>query len=202
MTTISSIREQYCVVVSALYSLGRRGSAGTQIRLALVSKKVPRKFFEELFFHLSLLLGIPAMLEGLAQVQQISPRSSARISQIPRVKGRKALSAVYGNQTDKLLNNLHKLHPDLPPLILEEVYGKTYSRPGLSFTEREIINITVLTIQGLNRQLFSHIRGAAKAGVSDESLKRILSVVRRLTGKEFLYAEKIMDAVVSQRKKW
>lgn len=204
MTTNSLIRERYCVIVSVLYTLGQRGSAGAHIRAALTSNKVPRKFFEELFFHLSLLLGFPAMLEGLEQIQRVSPRrgSPARISQRTPGKGREALSAVYGNQTDKLLKNFHNLHPDVPRLILKDVYGKMYSRPGLSLAEREIINITVLTIQGLDRQLFSHIRGAAKVGVSDQSLKKILLLVRGLAGRRFLHAGKIIDAVVSQRKKW
>lgn len=196
-------RKRYCVIVPALFALSRRRMAMRHLQRGLSSGKVPRKFFEELFLHLSLVLGFPMMLEGLRLLQEVSgPRKSQRASVFHRSEGRRVLAQIYGAQTGKLLKNLSRLHPDVPGMILKDVYGKVFVRPGLSLEEREIINITVLAIQGLERQLFSHVRGILRAGGTKQTLELIERELRRITGKRFAILARMVRSVVSQGKKW
>ncbi len=59
-------------------------------------------------------------------------------------------------------------------MITEQVYGAVFARSGMSLAERELVNVTVLVIGGFERQLYSHLRGALRVGISGRSLKRAL----------------------------
>ncbi len=124
------------------------------------------------------------MLDGLESLAQVRGRPARRLSTEHRPRrrlresGMKVLRKIYGNQTEKLLGSLARLHADLPRMIVEDVYGRIIARSGMTIAEREIVNVTVLTIQGLNRQLYSHLRGALRVGVSPEVLRTLLGILR------------------------
>ena len=93
-----------------------------------------------------------------------------------RAEGLRNLRRVYGAQTNKLLRHLKRIEPSLPRRVVEEAYGRVMSRSGLSLAERELINVVVLFIQSYERQLFSHLRGALKNGVSPDALRTVLQL--------------------------
>jgi len=174
-------RERVCILVSGHYTLQKRESA---FKLIKRQKKLGARLFTELFFHLSLVLGFPTMLDGLEKLAKMgllrmnhqgpmSPRQTLRSN------GMRVLTKVYGNQTQKLLQSLKILHPHLPAMIVEDVYGKVVARRGMTLRERELVNITVLCVQGLERQLFSHVRGALRIGVSSSLLQKLFHLMER-----------------------
>ena len=172
----------------------------------MTSAKSPNRWerLRLLFFHLSLLLGFPSMLEGLERIQELSGnRSPAKGKLNSSITGRVVtlLSRIYGEQTGRLLRNLAALHPDVPHMIVRDVYGKIFGRSGLNLGEREIINITVLAIQKLDKQLFSHLRGAMRAGIKRNELRELLFLLERTTKRKYQRAFELFDDVVSQRKK-
>ena len=173
-------RERTCVLVSAFYATQNRIDA---VRLLSKSKKLDKRLLVELFFHLSLLLGFPTMLDGLEKlaVRKLLPRNARRKRQTQGLqkKGMDVLKHVYGDQASKLLTSLRRIHPDLPDMIVQDVYGKVIARSGMTLRERELVNITVLTIQGLERQLYSHVRGALRVGVPAGVLRSLLLLLGR-----------------------
>jgi 4-carboxymuconolactone decarboxylase len=181
-------RVYYAVLVTALFTTGRRDDASEKIQEGMKSGRVPRRLFEELFVHLSLLLGFPTMLDGLARLRDISwantPRRNKRIEREEEVttRGRKALEKIYGMATNRLLANLASLHNIVPSMIVRDAYGRIISRPGMSLGEREIVNVVVLLIQKLDQQLFSHLRGALRVGVQPGALRDVVILAARVAG--------------------
>ena len=178
-----STREKLSLSVSALYALGRRNRALRELRRSAPTLSVQDKILlRELFIHLSLLLGFPSMLDGLEHLSilGILPESVKTPSKAVRGlsnRGRRVLTQIYGAQTRKLMLGLRSLNEDLPTMITEQVYGAVFTRRGMSLAERELVNITVLVIQGFERQLHSHLRGALRVGISGRSLQRALQLL-------------------------
>jgi alkylhydroperoxidase/carboxymuconolactone decarboxylase family protein YurZ len=86
-------------------------------------------------------------------------------------------------------------------MIVHDVYGRVFSRPGLTLKERELINVTVLALQGLDRQLYSHLRGCLRVGVEVTVIREALSLVQRTSKRSMQTARTLLRLVVSQRKK-
>jgi|SRR3972149_4257106 len=194
-------RERCCISIAALFALQRRTDAYHLLRVILRRYSFPTVFLEELFVHLSLVLGFPAMLEGLEFVRTIRPADARRVRKRPSGGGKKILGRIYGAQTKKLLQNISRIHPDARSMIVNDVYGRVFARPGLSLKERELINVTVLALQGLDRQLYSHLRGSLRLGFHVATMREALVLVQRVSKRKMRTARSLLRVVVSQRKK-
>ena len=89
---------------------------------------------------------------------------------------------VYGSNFERLRANIQVLHPALDAWMVTEGYGRTLSRPGLDLARRELAIVAQVAVQGAERQLHSHLRGALNAGVTPEVLEETLEIVRPLLG--------------------
>ncbi len=194
-----SDRHKCCIMVSGLYAVHRRSEAHAVLRRFRRDSSASPLFVGELFLHLSLVLGYPAMLEGLEAARVSIPHSARRARKSSR--GRVVFERIYGSQTDKLLFNLSKLHPEAQSIIVKNVYGRVFTRPGLTLKERELINVTVLSLQGFSSQLYSHLRGAFRVGVSLPALRQALRLNERTTRRSLKRARTVLESVVSLRKK-
>jgi 4-carboxymuconolactone decarboxylase len=123
------------------------------------------------------------MLEGLGRLALLVPDAKPKSKRSNPKAGRAILESIYGDQSEKLLVNLKRLQPELPSWILQETYGRVFTRSGLSIQEREILNIVVLANQGLEKQLFSHLRGALRVGLKRRQIEVALTKTERLCGK-------------------
>jgi 4-carboxymuconolactone decarboxylase len=190
-------RQRLCIVLSALSTQGKREQVLNVLGQAIKQRQAPPTFFSELFIHLSLLLGFPTMLDGLEKLSALRAPSQRALSRRNthrqrHRKGMKMLRRIYGEQAEKLLASLAELHVELPQMIIRNVYGEVFGRPGLTLAEREIINVTVLTIQALPRQLYSHIRGALRVGVPPTALRALFVLLRSRFGVSVDYAEQML----------
>ncbi len=172
------------VLVASFFATGRRERSIPIIKRGLLSGRLKERKLAELFLHLSLLLGFPAALEGLTILRSITGKSDSTRGPVKTrfSRGTLALKRVYGRTYDRLLNNLKSLHHALPGLVTQDIYGHVVSRPGLSLRDREVVNIAILTIQQLRQQLFSHIRGALRMGVSAKAIKVVIRLSARIGG--------------------
>ena len=174
-------RQKYCIAVAALYAAGLRDDATAVIEKAVTADRMPRRLFSELFIHLSLFLGFPTMLEGLERLKSINssnmkePKLNNRRKSFG--KGMRVFQKVYGDQTKKVLLKLGGLHKEVVLWIIQEAYGRVFTRSGLSLGERELVNVVVLGIQGFTPQFFSHLRGALRVGVSSQGAMDTLNCI-------------------------
>ena len=81
---------------------------------------------------------------------------------------------VYGEKSEKLINNVKQFSPDLAEWLILEGYGKVLGRDGLSFKERELCIVAVLTVLGFEDQLYSHINGAFRAKASIAEVRKVI----------------------------
>lgn len=199
-----TFREKQCILIAALLTIGKRQEAFSAMKRAIENDKLPRKFFSELLLHLSLFLGFPVMLDGLEKLYVISPTKQRLNLKQPsknmlRRKGIGIVTRIYGEQTQRLLKNFNVLHPELSERIVEDAYGRILSRKGLTLQERELINVTVLSIQGYHRQLFSHLRGAVRVGVPHKKITITLQKVRTISKINISEALKMLAEISATR---
>ena len=78
---------------------------------------------------------------------------------------------VYGGAFPKLVRNVEALHPDLARWMIEQGYGRVLGRRGLPAAAREVIAVAVLAAGGWERQLVSHLLGAARFGAGRATIR-------------------------------
>jgi 4-carboxymuconolactone decarboxylase len=157
---------------------GASGDA-TAVRRAVHAVRAvsaPRRALEETGLMLVLYAGYPAALETLRVANQAWPGRPRRSREGGpagwRRRGTALCRRVYGPVHRRLMNAVRRLHPDLVAWMVETGYGRVLSRPGLSARARELITVAVLTVMGRERQLVSHLLGAARLGASGAELRR------------------------------
>jgi len=91
-------------------------------------------------------------------------------------RGRETFRKVYGKHTDEVLEMLAGLHPDFARYVLHDAYGQVLGRPFLPLVERELLAVAMLAALGLPEQLKAHVRGAKRAGASDEQIDLVLAI--------------------------
>lgn len=81
---------------------------------------------------------------------------------------------MYGKNWDSIKNSISSMDPVFAQFVKEIPYGSVYPRKGLSFRDREISAISVLTLLNLKPQLKSHILAGIKVGLSREEIKELI----------------------------
>jgi alkylhydroperoxidase/carboxymuconolactone decarboxylase family protein YurZ len=204
LSTSLSPRIRTLVAFSAFLCLQERKNAYSLMSRQMKRTTLPAEFFSEVLIHLSLFLRYPAVLEALEVLSHSSRRRLRTVSlgaggRNKSVKGRVLFRAVYGAQTPRVLHNLERLHPGLAKHIMVEAYGRIMSRGGMTLSEREIINVVVLFLQGYEKQLYSHLRGALRSGLplpvlvdalqyagtlGNLSARRVVQILKHIDGRE------------------
>lgn len=92
-------------------------------------------------------------------------------------RGEETCRRVYGENYDKLRQNVYRLHPALDAWMITEGYGRTMSRGGLDLKRREFCVVAQAAVLGAPRQLHSHLRGALHAGAAPEEIVAVLAEV-------------------------
>jgi len=127
---------------------------------------------------LVLYAGYPAALETLRALNDVWPRRARRTREGGPASWRRhglALSRrIYGPVHTRLLAAVRALHPDLAVWMVEQGYGRVLSRGGLDVRARELITVAVLAATGRERQLVSHLLGAARVGAPRVAIRRAL----------------------------
>ena len=200
-----TFRLTFCADVAALMLTRRWARLETLVRGCLSRRRITRRFAEEIMLHLSLVLGFPSMIRGLELVAAASPRASgegrlARPREALRASGLRTFRRVYGSQSGRVLAFLDSLGSGVSSSILEHAYGSVFARRGLSLAEREVLTIVVLSGHGHAKQLYGHIRGALRSGLTEGELRRVLNRLGRLHAMESSEARRVLASISSRRR--
>jgi alkylhydroperoxidase/carboxymuconolactone decarboxylase family protein YurZ len=129
---------------------------------------------------LMLYAGFPGALEGLRALNASWPGRARRTREgTPASWRRRGLALcrrVYGPAITRLLPAVRALHPDLELWMVEHGYGRVLARPGLGARERELVTVSALAALGWERQLVSHVLGAARLGASAADVREALAI--------------------------
>lgn len=94
-------------------------------------------------------------LRGLKKLKEISPSSGE-------------------GDGSKLVDFLNEFAPDVGRYGVEFVLGDILSRPGLDTKTREMLNVAVLTVMGVELELKLHINAALNCGVTRNEVLEII----------------------------
>lgn len=142
-----------------------------------------------------LFCGYPAALESFFVYNEAllddknQPENNRLISEIEwdynlfRRRGLKAAKNIYGKNFSLVHNNIRKLSPELASSMIIEGYGRVISRTGLDILPRELAIVAALSVTGMSRQLYSHIRGAINVGAPPRQIKAIIKQSRLFISK-------------------
>jgi len=160
------------LALSAELATGRATEWEAGLRAAASVAKASE--VEEVILQSYLFVGFPVILNALSVWRTLSPPPAGRPD--PDVaertaSGERLCRVVYGAAYDRLRAHVARLHPDLDRWMIEEGYGKTLSREGLSAVERELCVVSLLAAAGHIPQLRSHLRGALNLGATPEAVE-------------------------------
>ncbi len=173
-------RRKYAVVVSA--SLVHRNESLLTANLAQALDQVFKPVeIVELILQSLLFDGYPCALEGLIALENLVPgilpvdesveKYSTENFENWKSRGNSLCRRIYGENFERLLQNVEALSPTLREWMLMEGYGRVLARPTLPIDIRELGIISILVVKGYPRQLHSHMRGALLVGVTTAELK-------------------------------
>jgi 4-carboxymuconolactone decarboxylase len=182
---ISSV--QKIIVILTVLSI-KRSYKHLFILFEILKEKIfSRKKQYEIILQLYLFAGFPLALETLKLLNQVNPLHSKKIYSedysILYTKGIQNCRKVYKSKIDKLIYNVSLFSPELSNWLIIEGYGKIFSRKGITFQEREIISVTVLSLLKYKDQLYSHINGAFQSKLSIQKLCDIIDYIELVDSK-------------------
>lgn len=198
-----AFRLTFCADIAALMMMRRWVQLEALVHGALHARRISRRFAEETMLHLSLVLGFPSMIRGMEIVAAALPSRSGSNPRAPsaetlRTSGMKTFRRVYGSQSRRVLAFLDSLGAGMSASILEHAYGSVFSRRGLSLAEREVLTIVVLCGHRHGTQLYSHLRGALRSGLTQGDLRRILNRCRRAHRMDTSEALRLLADVIAR----
>lgn len=85
-----------------------------------------------------------------------------------------AREAIFGSQHDRIFERLSALDPDLAGYIRDFAYDTVYERSGLDLKTKELLACTLLLGLGSPDELKTHLRGAMRAGASEQEVRETL----------------------------
>lgn len=143
------------------------------------TKRIPFSKIYETLLQNYLFAGYPSALSSLKILKEYFPkRRLPKVADMNlyhfRKMGEIRCRKVYGNKFEKLIQNINKFSPELAEWLMLEGYGKVLGRKGLSFKERELCIVSVLSVLKFEEQLYSHINGAIRARASIEEIESVL----------------------------
>lgn len=166
--------------LSAALSARDHGSVELTLRALAAGGEAGRMAVEEVILQSYLFLGYPAALNGFALWRAVSGhRAGPAVPDDPGLwmeRGAGVCSTVYGRGYLPLRANIQALHPDMERWMVMEGYGKVLGRPGVDLAVRELCIVAILSVQGVVRQLHSHLRGALNAGAPPGAVDAALEI--------------------------
>jgi 4-carboxymuconolactone decarboxylase len=116
--------------------------------------------------------------------------------------GEKRARAVFGDERyERTRVNASPGHRrDLLGFADEVVFGRVYSRPGLTPQQRSLCTVAALTALGHSAQLRAHIGGALHVGVTEDEIVEVITQMAMYAGfPAALNAMQIADECLSAR---
>lgn len=183
------LEEIHLVVLISSAAVIRKEKHLKSLLKVSMEKKTPHEKIYEALLQTYLIAGIPSALNSM--------RIASDFIKIPEKKNHPQnfkemgifnCRQIYGNNYEKLIQNINSFSPELADWIIEDCYGKTLGRLGLSLKERELCIISNLSAMGFGYQLYSHINGAFRMNLplSDiETVIKNLSLIGSKAGSDF-----------------
>lgn len=201
----SSLDKKYLLPLLCACSVLRQNSKFNLLIKEAKKKRIPYIKIYEALLQNYLFAGYPSALVSLKKLREYYPKVKLEHSDDMnlyhfRKRGEKNCKDIYGNKYEKLVSNIRKFSPELSSWLILEGYGKVLGRKVLTLKERELCIISVLTVLKFEDQLYSHINGAIRVGVTITEVKEMINNLSNLKRKELVnYGNKVLRKYLKEK---
>lgn len=174
--------ERRLVRLSAAIVLGRWGELRA-LRLAAPPGE-PDRGWREVLLQAHLFAGFPRVVEAASVLDEAGGLGTPATEELHEARddegGRALFDAIYAQQAPAVRALLERGHPLLARWIAEHAYARVLARAGLAADRRELCAVAALAVQGQERQLAAHARGAVRLGATPQEVRETLEAVADL----------------------
>jgi 4-carboxymuconolactone decarboxylase len=166
-------------------AIAGRDDAATRLVMSMALEDgVPARSLEEIILQSHLFLGFPAMIEAARIFADVAGKDrkgnnlpgaySERDCRDWNRKGTAKIKHIYGPAFDRLVRYINSFSPQILTWMINDGYGQVLSRPGASFSLRELSVIGTLTVTSYENQLGAHLRGTLNVGVEPALIRKTI----------------------------
>ena len=169
--------------ISSCVALRDEPKLREEFQIAL-KQGIPIKQIREAVLQTYLFAGYAATINAFILLNEVTgddpeffPREHGSLEEW-KSQGEELCRKVYGSQYENLVHNMKQLHPELADWMILEGYGKVLSRPFLSPVVRELLIVAMTAVLRVERQFYSHVRGALNVGASPQQISSVFEAVK------------------------
>ncbi|QHV96470.1 carboxymuconolactone decarboxylase family protein [Spirosoma endbachense] len=210
-----SPNQQSIVAISALTATGELQKLQSALNTGLDAGLTVNEI-KEVLVHLYAYCGFPRSIRGLQTLMtvlderkkkgitdKIGKESTPITSREPKYeRGKKVLEQLTGQPESGPKRGYAAFSPEIEVFLKEHLFADLFERDVLSYTDRELTTISVLTsIGGVEPMLQSHLGICLHMGLIEPQLKQALGLIETAVGKAEAEAGRaVLTQVVASRR--
>jgi alkylhydroperoxidase/carboxymuconolactone decarboxylase family protein YurZ len=188
--------------ISSCVALRDEPKLREQFQIAL-KQRISIKLLREAVLQTYLFAGYAATINAFIVLNEVAGDDPEFFRQGPGSveewmrSGEELCRKVYGSQYENLVHNMKQLHPDLADWMIVEGYGKVLSRPFLSPAVRELLIVAMTAVLRVERQFYSHVRGALNVGAMPQQISSVFEEVKSYLDKNtYQHYQQILNTLL------
>ncbi|SHF46755.1 carboxymuconolactone decarboxylase family protein [Pedobacter caeni] len=210
-----SAKQQALVRISAVTAKGDLSKLKIELNAGLEAGLTINQI-RETIVHLYAYAGFPRSIRGLQtlmtvvderKAKSINDEKGAEASPIndghsKYERGKAILEELTGTSETGSKTGYAAFAPEIEVFLKEHLFADIFERDVLTYTERELVTISVLSsIGGVEPMLRSHLNICLNVGLSPSQLQQFVGLISSSIGKEEAKsAQAILDEVLKSRK--
>jgi 4-carboxymuconolactone decarboxylase len=174
--------------------------------ISALNNKIDPAIIREVILQTYLFAGFASTINAMIVFNRLVPGNKDYLREIGeslelwRERGIELCKQVYGNQFEKMVENMNQLHPDLADWMIIEGYGKVLSRPFLNPMIRELLIVAMTAVLNVERQFHSHVRGALNVGAKPDEISRVFAETKSFMDPATIPTlEKLLQQILSRK---
>lgn len=209
-----SPREQRMISIASLTAKGNLSGLKAELNLALGSGLTVNQI-KEVIIHLYAYCGFPRSIRGLQSFMEVlNERKTKGINDSLGAdataiheegskyeRGRKILEKLMGSPQSGAKTGYSAFAPTIDVFLKEHLFCDIFERDVLTYPERELVTISVLsTLGGVETLLASHMKICLNVGLTPDKLQQFVTIIQTTAGKEEAKSSgEILDALLKTK---
>ena len=210
-----SPKQQRLVSIAASTAKGNLSKLKTELNAGLEAGLTVNQI-KEAIVHIYAYAGFPRSIRGLQTFMAVLDERKAKgINDVPGAeastihndsskyeRGKAILEKLTGVPETGPKAGYAAFAPIIEIFLKEHLFADIFERDILTYTERELITVSVLSsIGGVEPMLQSHLKICLNAGLTADQLHQFVAIIKSTAGKkEAVAAQKILDEMLKSRK--
>ncbi|RAJ82305.1 alkylhydroperoxidase/carboxymuconolactone decarboxylase family protein YurZ [Chitinophaga dinghuensis] len=207
-------RQRAIVAIAGLTAKGDLQRLKSQLNIGLESGLNVNQI-KEVLIHIYAYAGFPRSIRGLQTFMTIlDERKANGIVDVPGneaspvnedsskyERGKRNLEKLTGVIENGPKTGYAAFAPTIEKFLKEHLFADIFERNILSFTERELATVSVLSsIEGVEPMLSSHLKICLNIGLRPEQLQQFVGMIRQVVGvREAEETQKVLNDVLKEK---